>query len=48
MKVYLVWYINPELGEEAALYGIYRTMEQAQEALTASGFTGWVNEEPVL
>lgn len=43
--VYLVWYINPEMGEQANLWGLYTTKEKAQKALDESGFKGWINTE---
>lgn len=45
MNVYLVWYYNPEVSQQAALWGIYTTREKAEKALAESGFNGWVNEE---
>lgn len=45
MKVFLVWYKNEELGNEAALWGLYLTKEGAEKALAESGFNGWINEE---
>lgn len=46
MKVYLVWYFNPEVSEnQAMLWGLYTTKEKAEKALTECGFHGWINEE---
>ena len=45
MDVYLVWYINPELSENAALWGLYTTKEKAENALKECGFEGWINHE---
>ena len=45
MQVYLVWYYNLEVSEQAGLYGIYTTKEKAEKALTESGYQGWINEE---
>lgn len=45
MEVYLVWYYNLEVSEQAGLYGIYTTKEKAEKALAESGFQGWINQE---
>lgn len=45
MQVYLVWYYNLEVSEQAGLYGIYLTKEKAEKALAESGFQGWINQE---
>lgn len=45
MQVYLVWYYNLEVSEQAGLYGIYTTKEKAEKALAESGYQGWINEE---
>lgn len=45
MTVYLVWYINPEISEQAGLWGIYTTKAKAEKALKESGFEGWINTE---
>ena len=45
MDIYLVWYLNPELGERAGLWGVYTTKEKAEKALAESGFKGWINHE---
>jgi len=45
VDVYLVWYYNLELSEEALLWGIYTTKEKAAKALADSGFNGWINHE---
>ena len=45
MQVYLVWYYNLEVSEQAGLYDIYTTKEKAEKALAESGYQGWINEE---
>lgn len=48
MKVYIVWYMNPELSTTRyALYGVYATEAAANKALEESGYEGYVNEEDV-
>lgn len=48
MKVYIVWYINPELStERAAMWGIYSTEDKANKVASTCGFKAWVNEEAV-
>ena len=48
MKVYIVWYYNPELSTKmAAMWGIYSTRERAEKEIKENFLNGWVNEEEV-
>lgn len=48
MKIYIVWYNNPELStERAAMWGIYSTEERANKEIETNHLNGWVNEETV-
>lgn len=48
MKIYIVWYYNPELSTTAAaMWGIYATRERAEQEIEQNNLNGHVNEETV-